>query len=306
MKTNLLTSCTVCGNSDLDYLKGYQKLFLLECKKCGFVFDERVPSPKELDDYYNNRNLAVKVPPQATVNSFSKLLDSFEEYRESGNILDLSCGRGDFLVEARKRNWNVYGTEFSQSAINFCEKRGITMHKGELHKEIFRGLKFDVITSFEVIEHLNNPNDFVSVIHNKLHDRGIAYCTTPNFNSLLRFFEKDRFKIIVYPVHISFFTKKSIRYLGELNKLNASKVETTGLDVKRIVEILKFNSRVKSDELNKHFHVNKEITEKIRIGANSNSLVRFIKNMINFLLSSFGVGDTLKVFWKKNNIDSQG
>ena len=44
-----------------------------------------------------------------------------------------------------------------------------------------------------------------------------------------------------------------------------------------------------------------EITEKIRIGANSNSLVRFIKNMINFLLSSFGVGDTLKVFWKKNN-----
>ena len=180
------------------------------------------------------------------------------------------------------------------------------MHKGELHKEIFRDLKFDVITSFEVIEHLNNPNDFVSVIHHKLHERGIAYCTTPNFNSLLRFFEKDRFKIIVYPVHISFFTKKSIRYLGELNKLNASKVETTGLDVGRIVEILKFNRRVKSDELNKHFHVNKEITEKIRIGANSNSLVRFIKNMINFLLSSFGVGDTLKVFWKKNNIDSQG
>ena len=304
MQRNLLSKCSVCGNHDLGYLKGYEKLFLLKCKKCDFVFDERVASPQELNDYYDAANSTVKVVPDATINSFNKLLDFFEKYKGAGNILDLSCGQGDFLVEAKKRNWNVYGTEFSQSAINFCLERGITMHQDDLNKEIFGGMKFDVITSFEVIEHINNPNDFASLINHKLQDRGIAYCTTPNFNSLLRFFEKDRFKMIVYPVHISFYTKKSIKYLGKLNNLKSIKLKTTGLDLGRLVEVFKPNKLENSPEPNKHFHANKEITEKVRMGADSSILIKFIKNVINFILSIVGAGDTLKVFWKKNNLNN--
>jgi len=303
MQTNLLSKCSVCGNQDLNYLKGYEKLFLLKCKKCDFVFDERVASPQELNDYYDAANLAVKVIPEATINSFNKLLDYFEKYKGAGNILDLSCGQGDFLVEAQKRNWNVYGTEFSHSAIKFCQDRGITMHQDDLNKEIFGDIKFDVITSFEVIEHINNPNDFVSVINHKLQDKGVAYCTTPNFNSLLRFFEKDRFKMIVYPVHISFYTKQSIKYLGKLNNLKSIKLKTTGLDLGRLIEVFKPSRKENSFNLNKHFHANKEITEKVRMGADSSILLKFIKNIINFILSIFGAGDTLKVFWKKNNLN---
>ena len=46
----------------------------------------------------------------------------------------MGCGQGDFLVEAQKRNWNVYGAEYSAFAIKLCESRGIEMHQGDLTK----------------------------------------------------------------------------------------------------------------------------------------------------------------------------
>ena len=108
----------------------------------------------------------------------------------------------------------MYGSEYSKAATDLCEKRGIKTYKGHLTKNIFDDIKFDVISSFEVIEHINNPNDFMSLINHKLQDKGLVYCTTPNFNSLLRNFEKNKFMMIAYPEHISFYTKHSIKYLG--------------------------------------------------------------------------------------------
>ena len=300
MEQRKLTECPICENKDLTYLKGYQKLYLFKCTKCNFVFDQRVPSSQELNDYYSLYSYSDLKPvsPQ-TLNSFNKLLDFFEQYRDIGNILDLGCGQGDFLVEARKRNWNVYGSEYSSSATDLCEKRGITMHKGDLIKNIFGNIKFDVITSFEVIEHINNPNDFMSVVNHKLQEKGLVYCTTPNFNSLLRYFEKDRFKMIVYPIHISFYTKASIKYLGKVNNFKSIKTQTTGLDIGRLINVMKPNKNENRSELNKHFHVRKDITEYVRQIADKNLMMTFAIIIINFFLSMFGKGDTLKVFWMK-------
>ena len=106
MKQNKLTECPVCENKSLSYLKGYQKLHLLKCKNCNFIFDERVPSSDELNDYYSQSKYSdLNHLSLQTLNSFNNLLDFFEQYKESGNILDLGCGQGDFLVEAK----NVIG-----------------------------------------------------------------------------------------------------------------------------------------------------------------------------------------------------
>jgi 2-polyprenyl-3-methyl-5-hydroxy-6-metoxy-1,4-benzoquinol methylase len=296
-----ITNCPICQNLDLKFLEGYEKNFLIKCKKCSFVFDQRIPSSHELDEYYSNYayNNLKQVSPQ-TINSFNKLLDFFEKNKGSGNILDLGCGQGDFLVEAKKRNWNIYGAEFSRSATELCEKRGIKMHQGELSKDMFEGIKFDVITSFEVIEHLNNPNEFMSVVYEKLHSKGIVYTTTPNFNSLLRFFEKGNFKMIAYPIHISFYSKKSIRKLGHINHFKAIKEKTTGIDIGRLINVFKPANKDIDAEVNKHFHIRKETTENVRRLADSSHIMNLLKSIINFLLSLFGIGDTLKVFWVKD------
>ena len=299
MEQTKLTECPICENTDLSYLKGYQKLYLFKCAKCNFVFDQRVPSSKELHDCYSIYSYSDLRPvSKETLNSFNKLLDYFEQYRDIGNILDLGCGQGDFLIEAKKRNWNVYGSEYSESATGLCEKRGIIMYQGDLTKNIFDDIKFDVIASFEVIEHINNPNEFMSIVNHKLQEKGLVYCTTPNFNSLLRYFEKDRFQMIVYPNHISFYTKDSIRYLGRKNNFKSLKVKTTGLDIGRLITLYKSN---KNEDISVYLKNNttRDISDNVRKMANTNLVLSFVKVVINYFLSIFGKGDTLKVFWVK-------
>jgi 2-polyprenyl-3-methyl-5-hydroxy-6-metoxy-1,4-benzoquinol methylase len=293
-----LTECPVCENKDFLYLKGYQKLYLMKCTNCAFVFDQRIPTSKELHNCYSGYTYSDLRPiSNETLNSFNELLDYFEQYRDLGNILDLSCGQGDFLAEARKRNWNVFGSEYSEAAIELCEQRGIAMHQGDLTKDIFNNTKFDVITSFEVIEHINNPNEFMSLTNHKLQRNGVVYCTTPNFNSLLRYFEKDRFMMINYPEHVSYYTKNSIRYLGRKNNFKALKIKTTGLDIGRMTSSPKSNT---NEDITAYRINNDRVSENVRKIASSNLMGSFVKAVINYLLTIFGKGDTLKVFWIKS------
>lgn len=297
MTNNYLKSCPVCESVIFNDLKGFQSLYLCICSKCSFVFDKRIPSEEELYEHYKVYAYSnIKPISKETIKSYNKLLDEFEKYRISGNILDMGCGQGDFLIEAKKRNWKVYGTEYSQAAVKLCESRNIEMYQGDLDKNIFPDINFDVITSFEVIEHINNPQELMIVVEKKLKGNGLFYCTTPNFNALLRYLEKDKFKMIVYPEHISFYTKKSLQFLGNKYNFKALSVLTTGIDIARLVEVLKpkkeFRETQNVDQM-------KATNENIRDLAGSNILMTTIKGIINFLLTLFGKGDTLKIYWVK-------
>ena len=304
---NKLVECPICKNIDLSYLNGYQKLYLLKCSQCNFTFDQRVPTTNELSDHYNAYKYSHLRPiTKETVISFNKLLDYFEQYRELGNMLDLSCGQGDFLAEAKKRNWNVYGSEYSEAATHLCRERGIKMHQGDLSTNIFNNIKFDVITSFEVIEHVNNPHTLMSLTNNKLRQKGIAYCTTPNFNSLLRYFEKDKFMMINFPEHLSYYTKASIRYLGRENNFKALTVKTTGIDIGRLIikpqsTLRDENQTLSKDKETASYRKRYEsVSENARKMVGSNLAGSLMKVVINYFLNIFGLGDTLKVFWIKS------
>ena len=72
---------------------------------------------------------------------------------------------------------------------------------------------FDVIVSSETIEHINNPRQEISNIHQLLRKGGLLYVTTPNFNSYVRRFTKAQYDIIKYPEHLSYYTKKTLNKL---------------------------------------------------------------------------------------------
>lgn len=301
MINKFLTNCPVCDSKIMKDLKGFEELYLCKCQECSFVFDKRIPTKEELYEHYKVYAYTnLKPITKETVKSYNKLLDEFDKYRTTGNILDMGCGQGDFLVEAKKRNWNVYGSEYSEAAVKLCKSRGINMYQGDLSQNIFNGITFDVITSFEVIEHINNPQDMMSIVEYKLKDKGLFYCTTPNFNALLRYLEKDKFKMIVYPEHISFYTKKSLSHLGNKYNFKALKFLTTGVDIGRFITAIKSK---KDSKETVNIQQMKATNENIRDLAGSNRFIGMIKGIINFMLTLFGKGDTLKIYWVRNNID---
>lgn len=221
-----------------------------------------------------------------TINRFNDLLDHFEQYRQTGKILDIGAGYGFFLEIARQRGWEVYGVELTDEAVDYCKSKGITMYKGELHEVNLEPEKFDVIISIEVIEHINNPNEYLKEAHKLLRKGGEFYVTTPNFDSLLRYRLKEKYNVIEYPNHLCYYTRKTLRKLFETNNFTTKSIRTTGISLTRLK-----TSKGKSSQ---SFVSETSDDEMLRYRIEKNKSLRLFKRVTNSVLNLFNVGDSLK------------
>ncbi|MCB0538257.1 MAG: class I SAM-dependent methyltransferase, partial [Bacteroidetes bacterium] len=177
--------CLICKSKNLKKLTAYLKGNMFKCQNCNFTFASKIPTEKELVEHYEGYGRNDYLSP-ITVKRYNEILDSFEKYRKNNNLIDVGCGIGLFAKVAIERGWNVYGTEFTKEAIEICKSKGIKMHEGKLNPNNYDSNSFDVITSFEVIEHINNPIEEISNFNKILRKGGLVYITTPNFNSISR------------------------------------------------------------------------------------------------------------------------
>ncbi len=288
------SECPLCGSKKITPLgKYYTKKGLVKCKKCHFVFMEKIPSQEELFEHYKNYSYyeEQQVSP-ITVQRYHELLDEFEKYRKNNRLLDVGCGRGFFLREARKRGWEVYGTEFSRKAVELLKKENIPVIDSTLTKETFPENHFDVITSFEVLEHVAFPRKLVSPIRHYLRQDGIFYCTTPNFNSLLRYYLKTEYSIIEYPEHLGYFTRKTLNYLMKKHGFKNIKFLSTGISLNR----LRPASQIKTSKKNSD---TRNPDEELRHKISSKKYLQIAKNVVNKILTWTNTGMTLKGYYIK-------
>jgi 2-polyprenyl-3-methyl-5-hydroxy-6-metoxy-1,4-benzoquinol methylase len=282
--------CLICNSSNLLIYKGYEKVHLCKCGSCGFVFSQKKPTKEVIEKYYENYGLDDFISP-ITIKRYHEILDEFESFRKTNRILDVGCGTGYFLNEAKKRGWDVYGTEISQKSVDICSSKGITMKTGFLNAADYEPNSFDVILSIEVIEHINNPQDEITNFYKILRKGGLVYVTTPNFNSLLRLKLKAAYNVITYPEHLSYYTPNSIKKLFKLNGFKKHKIKTTGISLTRF--------KTSSGKSNQKIISSKSDDEKIRKKIDSKWIYKFSRDITNQLLTFFGIGDSLKGWFIK-------
>lgn len=284
------TKCLISGSEKLKPLKGYERHYLVKSQPVGFIFCSRIPTVTELISYYDKYPRNDYLSP-VTVKRYNELLDQFEKYRKTGKMLDVGCGIGLFLIEAKKRGWEVYGTEFTDRAIEICREKGIQMEQGKLDPAWYTENSFDVVTSWEVMEHINNPLEEVSNIRQILRPGGLFFFTTPNFNAFERYVLKSNYNVIEYPEHLCYYTKRTMNYLLKNNGFSREKMTTTGISLTRIRTSMKQGkekliSATSTDEL-------------LRTSLEKNIIKRGLKNTVNGILNLLGIGNSLKGWYVK-------
>lgn len=289
--STLHQNCFLCGNAKFNPIEMYAFAHLQRCASCGFVFAAPIPTLEELQTYYQNYPRDHEVSP-ITLKRYAELLEEFEPFRKTNRIIDVGCGDGHFLAVAKTKGWEVFGTEYTAEAVAVCEKKGIKMHTGALNRANYESESFDVITSFEVIEHINNPHEEIANFNAILRKKGLVYVTTPNFNSVSRNLLKEKWTIVEYPEHLSYYTPKTIRQVFENEGFGKLKILTTGISIGRYQHHY---------ESQKNINDFRTADEALRQKTETNPFLQFAKKAVNTSLSMAGRGDTLKAYFRKEN-----
>jgi methionine biosynthesis protein MetW len=119
-----------------------------------------------------------------------RLLLGLLEPKEKAKILEIGCGNGKFSKQiGDKIGGEVYGIEISRKQAAEARRNGINMVVGDIDQGLpFRDESFDLVISNQVIEHVNNTDNFVIECHRVLKNGGICIASTPNLASFHNIF----------------------------------------------------------------------------------------------------------------------
>lgn len=219
--------CPVCRSEthhDPTRLGGYQ---LFACPRCTLrfapdAFDVRV----DYDTVYHSAEYeSDQVRALQTVDA--EELAQHPTYRAffrqvprvtGARLLDVGCGVGRFGHAAHGRGWNVTGVDVSEVAIQIGRQFApFALRACTVEQLIEQGERFDVVTAFEVLEHLTSPRDVLGTYQKLLRPGGQVFCTVPNWSSTS--VQTSTRPDWLPPIHLLFFTRPALQLAGEMSGL---------------------------------------------------------------------------------------
>ena len=166
-------SChTVSGHGDL-----------YACERCGTVQQPDLPSGAELHDLYREMTDDAYLAEEAGRRRTSgRLLDAIERHTARGRMLEVGCGHGLLLDEARRRGWEVAGLELADaSRAHARDALGLDVSSKTLEElDPARDGGRQAIVLSDVLEHLDDPVAALAQIASLLAPGGVALIVTPD------------------------------------------------------------------------------------------------------------------------------
>jgi len=209
--------CIFCGRKNQQVVieeNGYQGR---KCDQCEVIYVSPRPVPMSVVTRYTD--VSAQDTAGATGRSVEKILRArhaisiIKRYVTSGSVLEIGCGAGHFLVEARRRGFEVYGVEPDARLASQIQVRlGIPCEAGVFRKSCFAATEFDVIYHCDVISHFADPLMEFETINERLRPGGLLVFETGNFAEVDRKYY-SAIGMFQYPDHLFFFGERSLREL---------------------------------------------------------------------------------------------
>ena len=167
----------MCSNCQLVYLNPRPTLLELE----GLY-------PEDYEAYQHSRNYDSATANWHVKQALHKQLSYVDQYRpERGKLLDVGCATGNFLVRARDFGWQVFGIEIIEKAAQIArEQLGESLISPDLETTNLLPGSLDVVTLWDVLEHMPNPKLIMQKIRDLLRPGGLVFFSIPNLDSLDR------------------------------------------------------------------------------------------------------------------------
>lgn len=227
-------SCPICGtSSEPDYVR-LGDFRIWRCLECGMRFaPDAFAVPVDYDavygtqEYWENQvsdlERLSRKPKQFTDVCTYRAFFARVRWRANARLLDVGCGVGRFCQAAHVKGWDVTGIDISAQAVELARRYAkFPVYHLSLQDMLEQGERFDVVTAFEVLEHLSRPLDFLLQCQQVLHIGGEFFCTVPNWDCAE--IQTAKRKDWVPPIHLCFYTQGALQHLG--HRAGFRKVQT--------------------------------------------------------------------------------
>lgn len=233
MQKDIKNQCLMCSSYELNFSFPYYSNFdkqtfnVFICNDCGSLVTLPVYTKEELLKLYPENYLFKKIQGgnfllsmynrlewlfihRPTITNKIKLLNRFKKDGKI-RVLDIGCGSGLFLMEAKKKGFEIDGVDFSKDALEAKKIFNGNIFIGDFLEIDFPEESYDIITLFYVFEHLQYPQEIFKKINRILREDGIVIFSTPIIDGFgARVFKKKWVAINEIPRHILIPSYKSI------------------------------------------------------------------------------------------------
>jgi len=196
---------------------------LRRCAGCGIVYVDPRPTDEALtalydQDFYFSTGWSYEALASLVIECIqSRRRRRVERYVRRGRLLDIGSGDGHFVHHMARHGWEATGIDFSPSALEFARRihSGGRFLCGTLDDYVFPPGRLDLITLWQVLEHIGEPRPLLQRCHDLLKRGGLLVASVPNIDGLSSRLTGERWWGLDVPRHLVHYSPATLERLLE-------------------------------------------------------------------------------------------
>jgi len=298
--------CKVCKNHDENkFLKKFYKneVNIVQCSECGFVF---IPPFYRLQinykDYKNEDSLKAVIAG----NDWLKIQRNklryrlIQKYSPKGKLFDLGVGWGHFLQTGRLLGYTVEGIEMAEMPYRYAKDYlKLPVENIDFFEYIPKTNYYDILTMWDVLEHIDNCDDAVEKCSSMLKQGGHIVIHVPQIDSYIAKKQKEQWQAMGLD-HVNYFSRNTITRLLESKGFKVIKIKSS-IELKLFLMYSFFDKRKTKQDITKTTQADRQeyFNKKVNRPKWQLKIVIWGHNVAYNLLSLMNFGDEMVVIAKK-------
>lgn len=216
-------------NPDADYTKvscptcGYQPdapLFIKSkgeyayCPHCDHIFLQNPLTLENLIKFYSNYPTSSLEWHQNESEFYRRIyqrgISLFDAYRHGARLLDIGCSSGYFLSIAAQQGFDTFGIEPNAQEARYAMNNGVKVIGSTIDSLSTAVDPFDVITLWDVLEHIRQPVSYLSILRSLLSKHGLVFVQVPTSDSLAARILRENCNMFDGIEHLTLFSSGSL------------------------------------------------------------------------------------------------
>jgi len=176
--------CPLCNTESGRIIYAECGFSLRACVDCSFIYMDPIPTFLALQKIYDDKcdfsdevmKRAIKGLEDWGRELFYDRVQALKKYKDKGKVLDVGCNFGFFLKMLENAGYEVYGTDISEPVVRYAQKNmGLKVINSTICEAKFPAEYFDIVTMFDVLEHLSDPFSDIAEVYRILKKVGYFY-----------------------------------------------------------------------------------------------------------------------------------